>query len=112
MFALQTFFKIHFRGQEVIRMATMVIRHKVEDYASGERGYDDADWLRKQHGITYASVHREAINPNDIIVVHQFKDMKGARDFAKVVTPLMGEIGVMGSPEIWFSEDVERVAYS
>ena len=92
-------------------MATMVIRHKVEDYARWKRGYDDADWLRKQHGITYASVHREATNPNDIIVVHQFKDMKGAGDFANAVPPLMGEIGVIGMPEIWFSEDVERVTY-
>ncbi len=40
-------------------MATMFIRHKVEDYARWKRGYDEADWLRKQHGITYASLHRE-----------------------------------------------------
>ena len=40
-------------------MATMFIRHKVEDYARWKRGYDEADWLRKQHGITYSSVHRE-----------------------------------------------------
>ena len=39
---------------------------------SGNSGYDEADWLRKQHGITYASVHREESNPNGII---EFKDM-------------------------------------
>jgi len=93
-------------------MATMIIRHKVEDYAKWKRGYDEADWLRKQHGITYASVHREESNPNDIIAVHQFRDMKGAKDFANAAPPIMGEIGVIGSPEIWFSEDVEQVTYS
>ena len=93
-------------------MATMIIRHKVEDYAKWKRGYDEADWLRKQHGITYASVHREESNPNDIIVVHQFRDMKGAKDFVNAAPPIMGEIGVIGSPEIWFSEDVEQVTYS
>jgi hypothetical protein len=93
-------------------MATMIIRHKVEDYIKWKRGYDEADWLRKQHGITYASVQRETTDPNDIIVVHQFKDMKGARDFANAVPPLMGEIGVIGLPEIWLCEDVEQVTYS
>ena len=56
--------------------------------------------------------HREESNPNDIIAVHQFRDMKGAKDFAKAVPLLMGEIGVIGTPEIWFSEDVEQVSYS
>jgi len=93
-------------------MATMIIRHKVEDYAKWKRGYDEGDWLRKQHGITYASVHHEESNPNDIIVVHQFKDMKGAKDFANAVPAIMEEIGLIGSPEIWFSEDVEQVTYS
>ena len=93
-------------------MATVIIRHKVEDYAKWKRGYDEADWFRKQHGIRYASVHREESNPNDIIAVHQFKDMKGAKDFSNAVPPLMEKIGVIGSPEIWFSEDVEQVTYS
>ena len=93
-------------------MATMIIRHKVEDYAKWKRGYDEADWLRKQHGITYASVHREESDPNDIIIVHQFKNIKEAKDFAKAVPSLMREIGVIGKPEVWFSEDVEQVSYS
>ncbi len=93
-------------------MATMVIRHKVEDYVKWKRGYDEADWLRKQCGIMYASVHREESNTNDIIVVHQFKDMKGAKDFAKAVPAVMTELRIVGSPLIWLSEDVEQVTYS
>ena len=93
-------------------MATMIIRHKVEDYSRWKRGYDEADWLRKQHGIIYASLHREESDPNEIIAVHQFNEMKGAKDFAKAVPSLMKEIGVIGTPEIWFSEDVEKVTYS
>ena len=93
-------------------MATVIIRHKVEDYARWKRGYDAADWLRKQHGITYASLHRKGTNPNDIIAVHQFKDMKGAKDSARAVPSLMENIGVIGKPEIWFAEDLEQVTYS
>ena len=90
----------------------MVIRHKVEDYTKWKRGYDDADWLRKLHGITYASVHHEESNPNDVIVLHRFKDMNGAKNFAKDVPAIMNKIGVIGKPEIWFSKDLEQVTYS
>jgi hypothetical protein len=38
--------------------------------------------------------------------------MKGAHDFAKAVPSLMGKIGVIGKPELWFSEDVEHSTYS
>jgi len=92
-------------------MATIVVRHKVEDYPRWKRGYDDADWLRKQHGITYASVHRDESDPSVVIAVHRFKDMKGAKDFVNAVPPLMEKIGVIGQPEIWFGEDVEQVKY-
>ena len=93
-------------------MATLIIRHKVEDYNRWKRGYDEADWLRKQYGITYASLHRAESDPNDVIAVHEFKNMKGAHDFAKAVPSLMGKIGVIGKPEVWFSEDVEHSTYS
>lgn len=93
-------------------MATVIIRHKIEDYTRWKRGYDEADWLRKKHGITYASVHHEETNPNEVIAVHRFKDMQGAKDFAGAVPALMGSIGVIGKPEIWFAEDIEQVTYS
>ena len=93
-------------------MATLIIRHKVKDYTTWKRGYDEADWLRKQHGITYASLHRGESDPNEVIAVHEFKNMKGAKDFAKDVPSLMGKIGVIGKPELWFSEDVEHSTYS
>lgn len=73
---------------------------------------NNADWLRKQYGITYASLHREGTNPNDIIAVLQFKDMKGAKDFARAVPSLMENIGGIGKPEIWFAEYLEQVTYS
>jgi quinol monooxygenase YgiN len=93
-------------------MVSMFVRHKVEDYARWKRGYDDADWLRKQHGITYASVHRDETDPTTIIVVHQFKDMNEAKKFVSALPPIMEKAGVVGRPDIWFSEDVERVSYS
>ena len=93
-------------------MATIIIRHKVEDYTRWKRGYDEADWLRKKHGITYASVHHEETDTKEVIAVHRFKEIKGAKDFADEVPSLMKDIGVIGQPEIWFAEDIELVRYS
>ena len=56
-------------------------------------------------------LHREETNPNDIIAVHQFKYMRGAKGFAGAVPPLMKNIGVIGKPEIWFAEGIEHVTY-
>jgi quinol monooxygenase YgiN len=94
-------------------MATMIIRHKVEDYTRWKRGYDDADWLRKKHGITHASVHHEESDPKDIIAVHQFKDMNAAKEFvnSEELKTTMEKAGVTGTPDIWFGEDIEHTPY-
>ena len=62
--------------------------------------------------VSYASVHRQESNSNDIIIVHQLKDINGAKDFAKALPPLMEKIGAIEPPEIWFSEDIEQVRYA
>jgi len=38
--------------------------------------------------------------------------MKGAKDFAKAIPTIMAKNGVIGKPELWFSEDVEHSTYS
>jgi hypothetical protein len=43
--------------------------------------------------------------------VHQFKDLKGAKNFVEAVPALMKNIGVIGKPVIWFAEDLEQVTY-
>ena len=93
-------------------MATMIVRHRVADYDKWKRAYDNADWLRKENGITLASVHEDESDPNTIIVIHQFEDMEGLKQFAAALSPIMKEAGVEGKPEIWIAEDIEEVAYS
>jgi cytochrome oxidase Cu insertion factor (SCO1/SenC/PrrC family) len=92
-------------------MVTVFIRHKVKDYAVWKKGYDSTDGLRKSFGISYASVHHADSDPNDVIVVHQFKDLATAQKFMAGLPDLMDEIGVIGKPDIWFGEDLERVSY-
>jgi quinol monooxygenase YgiN len=94
-------------------MATMFVRHKVSDYGNWKRVYDQLASVRKERGVTGASVHRDPKDPNTIIVTHQFKDVNAATAFANSedLKSAMADGGVSGPPEIWFGEDIESTAY-
>ena len=47
---------------------TMFVRHKVRDYETWKKAYDAGESLRKEHGITGASIHRDIQDANDITV--------------------------------------------
>ena len=91
-------------------MTTMFVRHKVSDYGNWKRVYDEFAPVRKANGVTGASVHRDASDPNTIIVVHRFRDIETAKAFAdsEELKSAMARAGVGGPPEIWFCEDVEE----
>ena len=94
-------------------MATMFVKHKVNDYGNWKRAYDEFASVRKEKGVTGASVHSDANDPNTVIVTHQFKDVAAAMAFAnsEELRSAMMDAGVAGPPEIWFSEDIEQTAY-
>lgn len=94
-------------------MATMFVRHKVEDYGNWKRVYDEFASTRKEKGVTGASVHRDANDPNTLVVTHQFKDLNAARAFAdsEELKSAMANAGVAGPPEIWFTEDIEQTPH-
>ena len=93
-------------------MFTMFIRHKVKDYAQWRRAYDAGEGLRKEHGITGASIHRDIQDANNITVTHRTGDLAAALALAnsEELKSRMAEAGVIGPPDIWFTEDVERVS--
>jgi quinol monooxygenase YgiN len=94
-------------------MATMFVKHKVNDYGNWKRTYDEFASVRKEKGVTGASVHRDASDSNTIIVTHQFNNVDAAMAFAnsEELKSAMMDAGVAGPPEIWFSEDIEQTAY-
>lgn len=94
-------------------MVTMFVRHKVGDYNSWKRIYDEFASVRKLKGVKAASVHRDSNDPNLIIVRHQFEDMSKAKEFyeSEDLKSTMAKAGVSGPPEIWFGEDIEQTPY-
>jgi quinol monooxygenase YgiN len=91
----------------------MFVKHKVNNYETWKGAYDEFASVRKEKGVTGASVHRDAGDPNTIIVTHQFNDVDAAQAFAnsEELKSAMGNAGVAGPPEIWFSKDIEQTPY-
>lgn len=94
-------------------MTTMFVKHKVNDYSHWKHNYDDFASVRKEKGVIGAGVHRDANDPNTIIITHRFKDMNTATTFAKSeeLKAAMANAGVSGQPEIWFGEEIEQTKY-
>jgi quinol monooxygenase YgiN len=94
-------------------VATLFVRHKVNSYGTWKRMYDEVAMLRKRQGVMAASVHRDAGDPNTVVVVHRFKEMEAARRFAgsEELKAAMTKSGVNGVPEMWFGEDVEQTPF-
>jgi len=89
--------------------ATMFVRHEVNDYDHWKSVYDSIADFRSDMGVTGASVHRDAQEPNIVVITHRFGSMDEAMAFAnnEQLKAGMQEAGVAGPPEFWFAEDVE-----
>jgi quinol monooxygenase YgiN len=93
-------------------MVTMFAKHKVGDYGKWKRVYDEVQPIRKENGVTSASVYRDASDPSLVIITHQFKNLDAATAFAHsdALKSAMANAGVIGAPEFWFGENIERTS--
>ncbi len=94
-------------------MPSMFIKHTVADYAKWKPVFDDHEATRTANGFTGHSVHRDADDPNVIIIAFRVSDLDRAKEFAASdeLRSAMEQAGVQGPPEIWFADDVEEKRY-
>lgn len=87
-------------------MARMFVRHDVQDFTRWKQGYDEAAGLQREAGVTSESAYQSADDPNDVTVIHDFDSIDSARAFAASpeLKEAMGQLGVIGKPQIWFTE--------
>src|SRR5271154_6299498 len=81
------------------------IRHKVKDYATWRRGYDEHEKSRLTAGITNGSVFRSAGDPNDIVIFQDVADVAKARAWlgGEDLKIAMQKAGVVGALTIRFA---------
>ena len=94
-------------------MASMFIKHRVADYARWKPVFDEHEPLRIEYGTVGHSLHRDADDPNVIIIAFRVNDLNRAKEFAssEELRSAMERAGVLGPPEIWFADDVEEKRY-
>ena len=91
----------------------MFIKLRAADFAAWKPVFDELEPRRRQAGFTAHSLHRDAEDPNVIIIAYRVSDIAHAREYASSqdLRQAMQRAGVQGPPEFWFAEDVEDKTY-
>jgi quinol monooxygenase YgiN len=94
-------------------MATMIVKHRVANFESWKQVFDSMEGTRREHGWLGHSVHREAADPNMVVIVNRVRDAEGAKRYgaSSELRAAMQRAGVQGAPEIAFLEDAEEKRY-
>ena len=94
-------------------MASMFIKHRVTDFSTWKPVFDEHETARREFGTTAHSVHRDADDPNVVIIAFRVASIARAREFtaSPELRAAMERAGVVGPPEFWFTEDVEDKSY-
>ena len=86
------------------------VRHEVTDYAAWRKVYDAFNATRLKLGVIGQAVYTSIDSPNDVTVTHDFSSADKARAFASSpdLKAAMGQAGVKGAPQIWFTTRTRR----
>ena len=82
--------------------ATLIARHRVNDYSAWRSVYDSVEQLRQQHGCTHDEVLVDPADREDVLVLHRFPTIEQAEAFAgsQELREAMSRAGVAGPPRI------------
>ena len=89
-------------------MATMIVKLRVANFDDWKSVFDSMEKTRLEYGWTGDSIHRDAADPNIVVIVNRFTSLDGAKRYggSEVLRAAMARAGVQGAPEIQFLEDV------
>lgn len=82
--------------------ATLIARHRVNDYRAWRSVYDSVNELRQQHGCTGDEVLVDPADTQEVFVLHRFPTAEQAKAFAgsSELREAMTRAGVAGPPRI------------
>jgi len=93
-------------------MPYVLIRHKVADYAKWKRAFDAHGATRKTNGSKGGRLFRSADDPNEVVILLKWSDIRKARQFVASddLRQTMERAGVSDQPNIYFLEERARPA--
>jgi heme-degrading monooxygenase HmoA len=85
-------------------MATMLVQHKVKDFAAWKKVFDSVDAVRRASGELSTQVFRDASDPNKVTVLNKWDSLANAQKFAHSpeLKSAMEKAGVDGPPTVTF----------
>jgi len=89
-------------------MAQIFVRHKVENFSKWKPVYDQDEPRRKSAGSEGCRLFHDEKDPNDVVVLCQWKNLDSAHRFAESeeTRQAMERAGVTGKPEIYFLDEI------
>jgi quinol monooxygenase YgiN len=89
-------------------MASMLVQHKVKDFAVWKNVYDSVADLRSSNGELSDKVYRDASDPNSLTVIFKWDSLANAQKYANSpeLKAAMEKAGVEGPPNIFFLNEV------
>jgi heme-degrading monooxygenase HmoA len=92
-------------------MTNLLIHSTVEDYAKWKSVFDEYATNRKTSGSKGGELFRSADNPNEITILFEWDVLDNARQFTQSddLRQAMQRAGVVGRPDLYFLEEVEKV---
>lgn len=93
-------------------MPSVLVRHKVKDYAAWKAVFDEHGIARRANGSQGDRLFRSAADPNEVLILLEWDDLDRARLFADSddLREAMDRAGVTDQPDIWFLEDADHPA--
>ena len=85
-------------------MASLLIQHQVQDYATWKKVFDSVHDLRISSGELSAQIFHDASDPNKLTVLNKWDSVENAQKFAHSpdLMAAMQKAGVVGQPSIFF----------
>jgi quinol monooxygenase YgiN len=85
-------------------MASMLIQHKVKNFAEWKKVFDSSSGLRASSGELSTQIFRDSSDPNSLTVINKWNSMENAQKFAHSpeLKAAMEKAGVVGAPSIHF----------
>jgi quinol monooxygenase YgiN len=85
-------------------MARLIVHHKVQDYATWRKVFDNDATSRREFGSTSAQVFQSASDPNDVTAIMDWPSVDAAKAFATSpsLKEAMKNAGVISQPDVMF----------
>ena len=88
-------------------MASLIIRHKVKDFAAWKKAYDAHAGVRAAASLGQGRVTRSIDDPSEVILIFDAGDVAKAKAFctSEDLKTTMQKAGVIDKPDLYFVDD-------